>query len=65
LSALFAYFYAYQNNIVERELLNAKKEAESAELAKIKFISVMSHEMRTRINSIIGFSDLLQKTSLE
>lgn len=65
LSALFAYFYAYQNNVVEKELLHAKKEAESANLAKSKFISIMSHEMRTPINSIIGFSDLLQQTRLE
>lgn len=40
---------------------------ESKRLAAVKdeFISNMSHEIRTPLNAIIGFNDLLKKTSLD
>jgi signal transduction histidine kinase/DNA-binding response OmpR family regulator len=40
------------------ELEDARAAAESAAAAKSDFLAVMSHEMRTPLNSIIGFAEL-------
>ena len=47
-----------------RELRNAKQQAEQASIAKSEFLANMSHEIRTPLNGVIGFTDLLLKTSL-
>ncbi|MDP2216120.1 MAG: histidine kinase N-terminal 7TM domain-containing protein [Methanolobus sp.] len=38
--------------------------AEMANSAKSQFLAMMSHEMRTPLNGVIGFSDLLMQTDL-
>ncbi|MFQ6605844.1 MAG: PAS domain S-box protein, partial [Fidelibacterota bacterium] len=48
---------------VERALIQAKFEAETANIAKSEFLANMSHELRTPLNSVIGFSNLLLKDS--
>jgi two-component system sensor histidine kinase RpfC len=46
------------------QLFDAIARAEAANQAKRRFISVVSHEMRTPLNAIIGMADLLRDTSL-
>lgn len=46
------------------ELKVAKQVAEQASKAKSEFLANMSHEIRTPLNGIIGFTDLLLKTTL-
>jgi len=45
-------------------LFDAVARAEAANQAKRRFISVVSHEMRTPLNAIIGMADLMRDTSL-
>jgi len=47
-----------QKNI-ERELTKSKAAAESANETKDKFFKIISHDLRSPFNSIIGFSNLL------
>jgi two-component system sensor histidine kinase RpfC len=53
----------YVLSLVKR-MNDALARAEAANQAKRRFISVVSHEMRTPLNAIIGMSDLLRDTPL-
>jgi PAS domain S-box-containing protein len=48
----------------EIALIAAKEAAESADRAKSEFLAIVSHEIRTPINGVIGFAKLLNDTSL-
>jgi len=45
----------------EREMIEAKKQAEIASRAKSDLMANMSHELRTPLNAIIGFSSAMQE----
>ncbi len=47
-----------------QELIAAKKKAESSDRLKTAFINNISHEVRTPLNGIIGFADLITKNDI-
>ncbi|MGL1934778.1 MAG: response regulator [Fibrobacterales bacterium] len=47
---------------IEQELKSAKNAAETADRVKSAFLKNISHEINTPLNSILGFSELLNKT---
>ncbi len=50
--------------MMEKELRGAKKLAEEALISKDRFVANISHELRTPMNAIGGFTELLKKTKL-
>jgi PAS domain S-box-containing protein len=48
---------------IETEMTSAKATAEKANLAKSDFLSSMSHELRSPLNAILGFAQLMDSDS--
>ncbi|MFD2172525.1 hybrid sensor histidine kinase/response regulator [Rhodobacter lacus] len=49
----------------EQELIDARDAAMAGERAQSEFVAVMSHEMRTPLNGLLGTLDLLVETPLD
>jgi len=52
-----------ENNLIQ-ELRQAKEKAEEGSRAKTTFLSTIGHELRTPMNGIIGFSEILADSDL-
>ncbi len=48
-----------EQKIIQRELINAKERAEESDQLKTLFLNNLSHEVRTPLNSIAGFSEII------
>jgi PAS domain S-box-containing protein len=49
----------------EQELIKAREEAEQSEKLKTEFLAQMSHEIRSPLNTILNFSELLESELAE
>ncbi len=58
--AVLTFFDNTGQHRVGKELQEATLLAESANVAKSRFLSTLSHELRTPLNSILGYADLLE-----
>ncbi|MBO9566142.1 MAG: response regulator [Niastella sp.] len=55
----------FERKQVEEEMERSRVLAEESARAKADFVANMSHELRTPLGAILGFTDLLQKTTLD
>jgi PAS domain S-box-containing protein len=52
-----------ERKLIEAELTKAKTDAEKANFAKSDFLSSMSHELRSPLNVMLGFSQLMESST--
>ncbi|MBF0572291.1 MAG: response regulator [Desulfamplus sp.] len=61
---LFTAMDISSHRVMENKLIEAMKNAESANASKGDFLARMSHEIRTPMNGVLGMAHLMKKTDL-
>jgi len=61
---LFTAMDMSSHKLMEKELIRAMQNAESANASKGDFLARMSHEIRTPMNGVLGMAHLMKKTEL-
>ena len=64
-SMVFAAHEITQHKDFQNNLLRAKEKAEKSDLLKSSFLANMSHDIRTPMNAIIGFAELMKDKGLQ
>ena len=64
LSLIIGIIDVSEHKAFEKRIEAEKEKSESASRAKSDFLAAMSHEIRTPLNGILGFTHVLNKTSL-
>lgn len=57
---MIAFYDITERRAAEDELRRAKESAEAADAAKARYLGVLSHEVRTPLNGILGMVDMLK-----
>jgi signal transduction histidine kinase len=55
----------YKTTQYEKEILEAREHAEKLAQVKARFLSTMSHEIRSPLTAIMGFAELIDKMELD
>ncbi len=63
-ASIFTLIFKYQAYVYEKqkkEILNAYKEAQKATNAKSEFLSNISHDIRTPVNAVVGYTEIAKR----
>ena len=63
-ASIFTLIFKYQAYVYEKqkkEILNAYQEAQKATNAKSEFLSKISHDIRTPVNAVVGYTEIAKR----